>query len=70
MYWLMTYHSITCASRNVTVNLGQNFFSIRFTNPASVIFPKVGKKINLENLFFNLPTLNIICFVEKNNIFF
>ena len=53
MYWLMTYHSITCASRNVTVNLGQNFFISRFTNPPTVIFPKVGKKINLEIFFLS-----------------
>ena len=41
-------------------------------NPPTVIFRKVGKKSNLiskkENLFYP-PTLNIICFVEKNNIF-
>ena len=48
--------------------LGQNFFISQFTNPPTVIFLKVEKKFNFLFLFYP-PTLNIICFVEKNNIF-
>ena len=35
---------------------------------ATVFFQIVEKKI-LKNYLFYPPTLNIICFVEKNNIF-
>ena len=37
-------------------------------NPPTVIFPEIRKK-NSEIVLFYPPTLNIICFVEKNNIF-
>ena len=42
-------------------------------NPPTVIFRNVGKKQNLiflKKKLFYPPTLNIICFVEKNNVFF
>ena len=51
--------------------LGQNFFISWFTNPPTVIFRKVETKI--ISIFFYIfypPTLNIICKVEKNSIFF
>ena len=53
------------------MGLGQNFFISWFTNPPTVIFRKVGKKkLILKNFFlFYPPTLSIICFVEKKNIF-
>ena len=39
-------------------------------NPPTVIFKKVEKKNQfLFFLLFYPPTLNSICFVEKNNIF-
>ena len=40
-------------------------------NPVTVIFCKVGKKKLISKIIFifHQPTLNIICFVEKNNIF-
>ena len=41
-------------------------------NPPTIIFRKVGKKQNLISKIFFLfypLTLNIICFVEKINIF-
>ena len=39
-------------------------------NPPTVIFRKVEKKLISKIIFlFYLPTLNIICLVEKNNIF-
>ena len=44
------------------------FLLVDFTNPPTVIFRKVGKKLNLisKNLIsFYPPTLDIICFVEK-----
>ena len=51
-------------------HLGQNFFISWFTNPPIVIFCKVEKKLISKIIFiFYPPTLNIICFVEKNNIF-
>ena len=38
--------------------------------PTTVIFQKVEKKISKKFFFFILSAdLNIICFVEKNNIF-
>ena len=40
-------------------------------NPPTVFFRKVGKKKIISEIFFLFypPTLNIICLVEKNNIF-
>ena len=41
-------------------------------NPPTIIFHKVGIKENLISkiiFIFCPPTLDIICFVEKNNIF-
>ena len=46
-------------------------FDLRTLYTPTVIFWKVGKKKLFLNFFilFYPPTLNIICFVEKNNIF-
>ena len=49
---------------------GQNLFLL--VDPLTVIFRKVEKKSHLISkivVLFYLPTLNIICFVEKYNIF-
>ena len=48
------------------------FFICWFTNPPTLIFRKVEKKkkfISKIIFLFYLPTLNIVCFVEKKNIF-
>ena len=44
----------------------QNFFICLFTNPPSVIFRKVERKIISKIIFlFYPPTLSIICFLKK-----
>ena len=52
--------------------LGGNFSIRRFTNPPTVMFRKVEKNIIefLKKRYFNPPTLNIICFIEKKIINF
>ena len=75
--WLLKLaqcHNLITTERSVNSvkYLGQNFFISWFTNPPTVILRKVGKKKILISKIFILfypPTLNIICFVEKNNIF-
>ena len=50
--------------------LRPEFFISWFTNPPTVIFRKVEKKLISKSIFISyLPTLNIICFDEKKNIF-
>ena len=58
------------AKKILPSGLGQNFFITRFTNPPTVIFQKLEKKIISKIIYLSYPpALNIICFVEKNNIF-
>ena len=45
------------------------FFSSRLTNPPTVIFQKVEKKSKIIFFKFYPLTLNIVCIVEKNNMF-
>ena len=47
--------------------LGQNFLLVDLQNPPTVLFCK-DKNSKIIFLFYP-PTLNIICFLEKGNIF-
>ena len=49
--------------------LRPDFFISWFTIPTSVIFRIVEKKKSKINFLFYLPTLNIICFIEKIKFF-
>ena len=53
------------------IDLRPEFFYTLINEPSYCNFPESRKKIKFNFYFFLFypPTLNIICFVEKNNIF-
>ena len=60
------FMNIVAVTGSLFVPLGQNFFYLLIYKPSYCNFPESRKKNKiLFQFFFYLPTLNIICLVEK-----
>ena len=61
----------TCATQSCVNELGQNFFISVIYKPSYCKLPESRENLIFKIIFlFYPPTLNIICFVEKNIINF